>query len=957
MYTFNGTTLTVNDTSYDPGGESLTSKTWVVKSGSGTIYSGSVPMTNFAGQAAGEYTVTLTVENESGIVSEAFSRTFTIVQDTEDPTVSATAESGGIAIAGTVTLTFSDAGGSDLNYQKYALMSTETAPGDDDWSASSNNGTRNVVFYESGTWYLYFEVADNAGNTLSGHFGPYTVTDTEAPTDPAVSMKKTSDDSEYVSDTWIYSTDSVVLTFSGSTDNSGFVYYQYSTDGGTTWTDSSTVTISDGGTTTVQYRARDKSNNYSNTAQVIVKKDATAPTFTASIGLQTGNETTVVTASISSAADGETSLADENPYSITLSSADPSWTLLTENTFTTTPNTQVSVTYRVKDIAGNIGTETKSIYTAATTPDAGSLTANTDGTVTLQVEEYDNPDNTYYYVQKSTSPDFSGAAMAADWTNPGADSLITISGLDRGTTYYFRIMARNNDSVPVETDYGSVTGSILTIPADVSAPTVTASSASQLNISWSAVTGAVSYDVYYSENGTDYTLLKNVAGTSVSDVSLAPNTGRQYYIVAKNSSGDSESASAASIMRYTYAAVPGLAIATQPDGSVNVSISTNGNTAGTEYFIEYATDSEFTSPSNAGWSTAASKNITGLTEGTGYYFHVKARNGNGTETAYSGASGTTTTIAAPVISSVVASVSGTTFKNTITWGAVDGATSYRVYRDGTYIATASSGTTYEDDGLKANKAYAYTVSSVSAGGESSQSASESCRTLAAYPTAVTVTDKTENTLTLKLTPSSNLGNNEYYRIILKNGDTDVKTLSWSSDLTYVVVGLDNATEYSVWVDAANSDSEARGAVDMLTVYCNRDVSASVADNADALRSEAAGYSGEFAIALKVWDPDGDEVTVTATVDGLVRSATLTAPATEPADANATLRWDVYSLSEGAYTDIVVSVSDGLRFQHDCHLYGHPHGRQDAAGHHGNRRRNGLCRGGRHVYGQRRHRGR
>ncbi len=917
MYTYNGTTLTVNDTSYDPGGESLNAKTWTVKyAASGTeFYSESTPKTDFSDMAAGEYTITLVVQNNSGIVSEAFSRTLTIVEDTVDPTVTASSQSGNIVIADTVTLTYSDTGGSDLNYQKYALMSSVTTPGSGDWSASSNNNIRNIIFNQSGTWYLYYEAADNAGNTLSGYFGPYTVTDVTPPTDPTITMTKTSDDTEYVSDTWIGGSDSVHVEFSGSTDDSGFVYYQYSTDDGSTWTDSSSVTISDGGTTTLQYRTRDKSNNYSATASVIIKIDDVAPTFTANIGLQSGSETTVVTASITDAADGQTALAESNPYSITLSSDDPAWSSTTETTFTTTPNTQVSVTYKVADIAGNVGTQTKSLYTQAMTPGVSTLIANPTGSVGLIVDEQDNPDTTSYYVQKATQPDFSDATMAADWINPGADHLITITGLDRSSTYYFRVKARNNESTPVETAYGDMTGSILTIPEDAEEPIATVVSSSRINLEWLEVTGAASYDVYYSENVTDYTLLKNVTGTTTSDVGLSPNTGRQYRIVAKNSSGASSSYSAASPMAYTFAAIPGLTLASQPDGSVDITIATNGNTAsteyfaGTEYYIEYGTDPEWATSSNTGWLTSTTINIAGLDAGTSYYFHVKARNGSNTETTYSDIAGTTTTLSPPTITSVETAVDGTTFNNTVKWSAVDGATSYKIYRDDVYIGT-TAGTTYEDTGLKANTLYEYTVTTVNAGGEGTQSTSDSCRTLADYPSAVTVTAKTADTITLTLTPSTNVGDNQKYRLVLKDGDTIVKEFSWSSNLTYVIVGLDGDTEYAVWVDAANSDDLARGEVHVLDTSCNHAVSAALTDNADAMRSEAAGFNDDFVLSLKVWDPDADIVTVTATIDGLTRTVTAAMPTTEPASANVTLSWDVFSLTEGTYSNIDVSVSDG-----------------------------------------------
>ncbi|MDD3394258.1 MAG: S-layer homology domain-containing protein, partial [Anaerotignum sp.] len=556
-------------------------------------------------------------------------------------------------------------------------------------------------------------------------------------------------------------------------------------------------------------------------------------------------------------------------------------------------------------------------YTLAVMPDVKKLTANSDGTVALLVEEFDNPDTTEYYVEKSTSPDFPAGAtttLGKTWTNPGTDHILTIDSLDVNTTYYFRIKARNNqDPDKVETAaYGDVTGSILTIPGGVaSAPTVTAPSSTALNISWSAVPSATSYDVYYSEDGTTYSFLKNVTGTSTSDTGLAPNTGRQYEIAARNSSGTSVNRSAASTKCYTSAVVPSLTLVPQKDGqSIKVSISKNGNSDSTQYYVEYCTTNDFATSSVSDYSTLTERTITGLTPGTTYYFHVKAKNGSGGETVYSDTISATTALNAPTISSVVPTVDGSTFKNTVTWGSIANATNYNVYRDGVLVGTVS-GTSYEDSGLKANQSHSYTVGAVNAGGESEKSGAVSARTLAEYPNAVTVADKTATTLTLKLTPNGNVKDNERYQLIIKNGAATVKTLSWSTDLTYEITGLNNTTEYTVFVNAANSDDVGRGEKELLSsVYCNHDVLADITNDEVVLRSEADGHNDDFAIALKVWDPDGDDVTITATLMGLVRTTTIAAPTTEPTDANVTLSWDIKSIPEGSYNNIDVTADDG-----------------------------------------------
>lgn len=540
----------------------------------------------------------------------------------------------------------------------------------------------------------------------------------------------------------------------------------------------------------------------------------------------------------------------------------------------------------------------------ATVPDVDEMVALANGNVNLKVDEKDNPNSTQYYVQKATNPDFTGASMGSDWVNPGNDHMITLSELSRGTIYYFRVMAKNgHDDL---TAYGNISGSIITIPADILlAPTVSVVSTSQLNISWTAATGATSYDVYYG----DGTFFKNVQGTSTSETGLAPNTSRTYYVKARNSSGVSLIQSPTSQVKNTLAAKPELALAPQSSGDIIVTIDPQNNTAATQYYIEYSTNEDFTGALNSAYNVSKTRTISGLIKGTTYYFRVMAKNGADVPSAYSNTKSVMTALDVPVIQTGVASVVGIDHKVTLEWDAIVGATGYKVYRDGTLLGT-TSGTSYTDSGLKANKLYSYTVTAVNSAGESLPSLSRSVRTLAEYPSEILGTDKTVTSFTLNLIQHAIVANSQKYRIILKktSDDTVVRSLSWSSDLSYELTALEAGVQYDVYVDVRNSDDVARGEKKMLTLYCNRPVDALITNDNDVLYKDSV--DGKFEIKLKVWDPDADTVTVTATVAGLTRSVTLVAPTTTPAQDNVTLSWDIYSIPEGTYSNMQVSVTDG-----------------------------------------------
>jgi hypothetical protein len=97
------TTLTVNDTSYDPTGLPLGTYTWTVKRGSTVVYTGATPMTDFSQEVAGEYQIILKVNNGT-VDSDEFSRKLYLF---DEPTLSTGAATNitqtSATLAGTVT--------------------------------------------------------------------------------------------------------------------------------------------------------------------------------------------------------------------------------------------------------------------------------------------------------------------------------------------------------------------------------------------------------------------------------------------------------------------------------------------------------------------------------------------------------------------------------------------------------------------------------------------------------------------------------------------------------------------------------------------------------------------------------------------------------------------------------------------------------------------------------------
>jgi len=81
------------------------------------------------------------------------------------------------------------------------------------------------------------------------------------------------------------------------------------------------------------------------------------------------------------------------------------------------------------------------------------------------------------------------------------------------------------------------------IPTNVRAVAVSSTS---ISVTWNAVSGATSYEVYYETGSVPITRLTTVTQNSYTHTSLQPNSTYNYYITSKNNAGTSDYSSRAS---------------------------------------------------------------------------------------------------------------------------------------------------------------------------------------------------------------------------------------------------------------------------------------------------------------------------------------------------------------------------------------------------------------------------
>ena len=220
----------------------------------------------------------------------------------------------------------------------------------------------------------------------------------------------------------------------------------------------------------------------------------------------------------------------------------------------------------------------------------------------------------------------------------------TDSDVTLGTTYNYYVQARN--AAGTSASWGTVaatpTTPALTLPG-VPAPSATAT-ANSVVLSWPAVNGADSYDIrrWDSAGGWLPTTI-NQTGTSYTDSNVTLGTTYAYYVQARNAAGTSASWGTVSATPTTAPATmpgpPQNLVATPGNGEVTLTWSApadNGGEAITRYdYRSYLTGG--TAPvswENAG--TALTATVTGLTNGMGYTFEVRAVNSVDPGTAVTG---------------------------------------------------------------------------------------------------------------------------------------------------------------------------------------------------------------------------------------------------------------------------------------------------------------------------------
>lgn len=375
------------------------------------------------------------------------------------------------------------------------------------------------------------------------------------------------------------------------------------------------------------------------------------------------------------------------------------------------------------------------------------------------------------------------------------------TGLSNGTTYYFAVEATASVSAASSSNSTqAIAVPQLGVPTGLSATPAP----QQVSLSWTAVAGAASYQVWRSTtSGGPYISVGTPTNASFNNNTGLAN-GTPYYYVVKAVSGSTVTGASSQVSATPLAAPLAPTGVVANAGCAQVSLSWGPVNTATSYIVERKVSGGSFSP----LITQASTNFIDTTaiNGTTYVYRVNALNST-VPGVYSSEVTAQPRVVAPT--NLVAVVQAG--QVSLTWNSVASITKYRVKRKtsaGSAYATLTEPTqpNYLDTGLNGSTTYYYVVVAVDLVGESTFS-NEVIVTPGqpAVPTNLAATSGNQQ-VTLSWNTAANATSYKIKRSASQSGPfTLITTISGT---TYTDLGLTNGATYYYVVSGLNGSMES-----------------------------------------------------------------------------------------------------------------------------------------------------
>lgn len=344
---------------------------------------------------------------------------------------------------------------------------------------------------------------------------------------------------------------------------------------------------------------------------------------------------------------------------------------------------------------------------------------------------------TGYLIEQSRE----NAAFETVATIAGGVTQTTITGLESGTQYRYRIRATNAGGASNPTSLNGV----LTIADAPQGLTAEQTSATTVQLAFQPVKGAATYVIERRGDGTVFTRLTTLNGSlnSYTDIQVTLGESYEYRIKAVNESGDSEYSELARVNMTIAGALPvpqELTLAQGPKAATLVrwSIEDNG-TPVSSFVVQRQVGTQWRT---LGVAPASAREFTvrGLQPGQSTLVRVLSTEAG----ALSRPSDEILAIAAPAPTARVRHlIPPTDTAVTLTWSPPRGAASYTLQRsvDRIHWNTVASGfqvAAYVDETVQPGQSYSYRVFASNDGGDGLPSAAFAVLTAPPTPTNVFV---------------------------------------------------------------------------------------------------------------------------------------------------------------------------------------------------------------------------
>ncbi len=474
-----------------------------------------------------------------------------------------------------------------------------------------------------------------------------------------------------------------------------------------------------------------------------------------------------------------------------------------------------------------------------------------------------------------------------------------VTGLTSGTTYTFYVRCVSADGKTFLNPYDSSKAKSIAYTATLASPVISSLSntANGVQVTWGAVSGASKYRVFYRIGSGSWVTVGDVTGTSKEVTGLTSGTTYTFYVRCVSADGKTflNPYDGSKTKSITYTATLASPVISSLSNTANgVQVTWGAVSGASKYRVFYRIGSG--SWVTVGDVTGTSKEVTGLTSGTAYTFYVRcvSEDGKTYTSPYDGSKTKSITYNATVASPVISSLTNTANGVQVTWGAVSGASKYRVfYREGSgaWVSAADvTGTSAVVTGLTSGKTYTFFVRCISADGKTYTSPydlTKSKNYTYSATLAAPVISSLSSTATGVEVKWGAVSGAAKYRVFYRIGSGAWITAADVTGTSTVVTGLTSGTTYSFFVRCISADGKTYTspydaakiknvtyttslATPVLTGVSNTTGGVQVTWNAVA---GAAKYRVFYRIGSGAWTSATDTTGTSVVVNGLAKGTT------------------------------------------------------------------------------------